>query len=136
MEARPSRRQYRPRRWPAAAYAAQEAATQKRRRVARHQGARLGDASPEIRPVRAPLSMKHDPKNIAAAVNGYVKALRLLGRDHTTYSEIAAALHIETVEVERAFKDYKITKASVDKARSASFNAARLEFSKVVNLSR
>lgn len=41
--------------------------------------------------------MKHSPEDIAAAVNGYVKALRLLGRERTSYSEIAAALHIETI---------------------------------------
>jgi hypothetical protein len=80
--------------------------------------------------------MKHDPKNIAAAVNGYIKALRLLGREHTTYHEIASALHISAVEVEAAFKNYKIVKATIDLTRTASFNAARLEFSRVVTLGR
>ena len=53
----------------------------------------------------------HAPREIASAVQGYVKALRLLGRENTSIAAIADALHVTDTEVEIALKDFKITGA-------------------------
>lgn len=55
----------------------------------------------------------NDPKKVAAAVNGYVKALRSLGRKEICLYDIARALRIEEEEISAAFTTYRITGAKV-----------------------
>lgn len=59
----------------------------------------------------------HAPKEIAAAVQGHVKALRLLGRHDTCIAAIADALHLTDDAVKTAFEGFKIMGATVETKR-------------------
>lgn len=55
-----------------------------------------------------------DSKSKAAAVNGHVKALRLLGRPTTSVADIARALGLTDADVETALHDYDIVGCAPD----------------------
>lgn len=59
----------------------------------------------------------HTSRQIAGAVNGYLKALRELGREETTVLDVANALGISQDDVEAVFKDWHISAAKLSKLR-------------------
>lgn len=78
----------------------------------------------------------HSPRNIAAAVNGHLKALRLLGRKETTLVDTANALGLTEAEVILAFQDFKIAGAKINDIRQRSHVMTKTHFSRVIDLGR
>lgn len=75
-------------------------------------------------------------KQVAAAVNGYCKALRLLGREDVSMGQIATALRISPEEVESAFKDFKISGSEVSKTITRAHSTVTSKFYPVISFKR
>jgi hypothetical protein len=74
------------------------------------------------------------PREIAAAIQGHIKALRLLGRERTSVSAIADALHLTDTEVETAFADFKMVGAKYVERTSVSHIRYGTTFSPAIAL--
>ena len=73
-------------------------------------------------------------RNIADAVNLYLKALRRIGCEKTSIANIARALIITESLVEAAFQQFKMVGASIEVNRQVTNIKTITEFSKVVTL--
>lgn len=71
--------------------------------------------------------------DIAAAINGYLKAMRCLKRKEVTIWQIGQALGLPEPIVEKAFSEFKMVGASLAKNERKSAKIAH-EFSRVVEL--
>ena len=75
-----------------------------------------------------------NPSSIAAAVQGYVKALRILGHERTSIGKIADTLSLSDVEVTQAFENYRISGAQIsDRVKTQHIRTGSL-FTPVVEL--
>lgn len=74
--------------------------------------------------------------DLAAAINGHLKALRLLNREDTTVAAVALALGLPEVIVERAFSEFKMTGAKINKKQSRTITKTKTEFSPIIELGR
>jgi hypothetical protein len=78
---------------------------------------------------------KPTPSAIAAAVNGYVRALRLVGHDRVSVDFIAFHLGLDRQQVEVAFSDYRISGGRLgDPATKVSFTRPITTWSRQVVL--
>ena len=74
-------------------------------------------------------------RDIAAAVNGHLKARRILGQKETTVAAVARALGITDDEVKAAFADWHIVAAKISK-NSQLITKSWTEFSPIIELKK
>lgn len=75
------------------------------------------------------------PEQVAAAVQGHIKALRLLGRSDVSLAQFASGLGLTEKQVLIAMQDFKIIGAKISKQRSRSFTRMTTVFSPILELS-
>jgi predicted secreted protein len=75
-------------------------------------------------------------KDIAAAVNGHLKARRILGQKDTTIAAVARSLGITDDEVKTAFADFHIAGAKVSKNSQQSITISWTKFSPTIVLKK
>ncbi|MGA8615150.1 MAG: hypothetical protein WB760_26415 [Xanthobacteraceae bacterium] len=73
-------------------------------------------------------------RNIATAINGHLKALRHLSRKETTVADVAEALGLPDAIVERAFSEFKMTRAKIKTGHTRNFTKAHMVMSPVIEL--
>lgn len=73
-------------------------------------------------------------RDIGTAIDLHLKALRHLKRPQTTVASVALALGLPEPIVEKAFEEFKMTRAKINQRRKLSSIKSRMEFSSVIDL--
>ena len=74
--------------------------------------------------------------DIAAAVQGHIKALRILGREYTSIEQVADALRLSSNDVATALRDFSIKGAKIAKDRCVIYQRTNPVTSPVIELKR
>ena len=75
-------------------------------------------------------------EQIAAAVQGHIKALRLLGRENTSVGQVAEALKLDISQIQSAMENFRISGARINPRLSRFVTITKTAQTPVIDLSK